>query len=113
MGSKINDMTRQAFKHGKTLKIQNTKVIERPVTKDGAKTPGGHNWLVVELHGNQIARKDMGTGHVEINTQNYQTDLTKGRLQAVGADIVQKDWDWYLNGYLMPLNGWVSIDYKG
>jgi len=69
-----------AFHFYRNLKLGNTKVV------DGK----------MYLHGNLIA--EQRADGVYITNAGWFTNVTKERLNGIsGVDIVQKNWDWYLN----------------
>jgi hypothetical protein len=56
--------------------------------------------VVLKLHGNAIARRDIGNKQVfAICDGGWTSNTTKERLNGLrGVRIYQKDWQWYLNG---------------
>lgn len=61
-------------------------------------SPLGH-MLVLKLHNNAIARKDVETGQVEVCDGGWQSNTTKERLNGLqGVSVNQKNFVWFLNG---------------
>ena len=56
--------------------------------------------VVLKLHGNAIARYDVGDiKTLEVCNGGWSSNTTKERLNGLpGVRVHQKDWDWYLNG---------------
>lgn len=54
-----------------------------------------NNCALVRLHGNLICVHDYSTGKRYYNTAGWCTNTTKSRLNALGANIYQKDFIWY------------------
>ena len=72
-----------AFNNGYNFKKSNTEVN----VCDG--------YVNVYLHGNKIARKNLSTGKVGFSSCGWLTNATKSRLNALGANIYQKAWEWF------------------
>jgi len=61
------------------------------------------------LHGSVIAREIDGGG-LSVNLCGYPTKVTRERLNSLhGVSISQDKGIQYLNGEVMPENGWVKI----
>jgi hypothetical protein len=85
---KITEQSIEAFYNAKPFKKQNMSVEVLP------------NVTILKLHGNAIAyRYNDPQGTLSITNAGWQTVTTKERLNALnGVKIVQKDFEWYLNG---------------
>jgi len=85
---KITKQSIQAFYNDKPFNRQNMSVEVLP------------NVTVLKLHGNPIAyRYNDPQRTLSITNAGWDTVTTKERLNALnGVKIVQKDFEWYLNG---------------
>ena len=105
---KITKQAVAAFNNGIPFKQGNTEVLHRAMTKDG-QYPKGDRFVVMELHGNEIARRDSATGQVEISNAGWESNTTKERLNGLGAGIHQSNFVWYKDGEKFPSNQWVKL----
>ena len=82
---KIEEKMVNAIMNGKNFRQSNTevKVFDK--------------YIDVLLHGNLIARIDTTTNPYVMKVDNcgWYSVTTKSRLNALGCNIVQRDWDWY------------------
>jgi hypothetical protein len=77
------------FLAGKVGKVGNTTVEMSPL---GAV-------VVLKLHGNAIARRDVGSTDFEVCDGGWTSNTTKERLNGLpGVRVNQKAYAWYLNG---------------
>jgi hypothetical protein len=84
----------------------------RPWHKDNTRvelSPSGEV-VVLKLHGNAIARYDLGDwSSLEICDGGWSSNTTKERLNGLwGVSISQKEWLWYLNGKRWDGN-WITV----
>ena len=87
---KVTEQASNAFMNNKAFKQGSTEVrVEE-------------NEVAMYLHGHKIARKNITTKVVEINNCNYETNVTKERLNGVigevsgyGDEIYQSQFVWY------------------
>jgi hypothetical protein len=97
----------RAFMDGNEVKLANTMVSRRT---DGS--------ACMRLYGGDIAQR--GTGYLVISDSGYRTNLTKDRLNAIGALADFRVWQeknrWYVAGKFsdeqiieMPFNTWVEV----
>lgn len=65
--------------------------------------------VVMKLHGNAIARRDIGSNTIEVTSAGWETTTTKERLNGLpGVSVCQKNFVWFLNG--KEWNGsWATI----
>jgi len=105
---KVTKNAVNAFHKGQTFKSGNTAVEFQAMTRDG-QYPKGNYFVVLKLHGNEIARKDSATGLIEINNCGWETNTTKERLNGLGAGISQSNFTWYKDGEVFPSNEWVKL----
>jgi len=90
---KIEVKMLEAFRSGKSFNGGNTVV-----------TKGGE----IYLHGNLIAWKRRGA--IFISNRGWETPTTKSRLNALGAGIYQKNFNWFWkDGKKFPYNQLVNI----
>lgn len=84
----ITEQSINAFMNAEPFKKSNMEVEVKP------------NVTVLKLHGNPIAyRYNDPEKTLSIQNCGYQTNVTKERLNGIpGVDIIQKDFEWYLNG---------------
>lgn len=76
----------------------NTEVLHKAMLKNG-KYPKGDHFIVMELHGHEIAAMDSRGHSLYITNAGWQTNTTKERLNGLnGVSIQQKRGVWYLNG---------------
>lgn len=55
--------------------------------------------VVMKLHGNAIARRDIGSNVIEVTSAGWESNTTKERLNALpGVSVYQKNFVWFLNG---------------
>jgi hypothetical protein len=88
---KITAQAIAAFNAGKPFNKDNTSVELSPL--------GGV--VVLKLHGNAIARRDIEGGHLEVTNASWYSNTTKERLNGLnGVSIYQKKGVWHLNGYV-------------
>ena len=80
----IEEKMLRAINLGKNWKNGNTEVCHLAI--------GGQ--VLVRLHDNLIAVRDKD-GAWHYNNCGWATTTTKSRLNALGANINQKDWAWY------------------
>jgi len=86
---KITQESINAFMAGKELKNSNT-TVEINV-----------NYILLKLHGNTIARRGIHDNKTEITNAGWMSNTTKERLNGLpNVSISQKNWQWYLNGFL-------------
>lgn len=91
---KITAKSIDAFLAGQPFSSGNMSVQIRPWQQ------GTGDWVILQLHGNPIARYPVGRpGELQICDGNWQTVTTKDRLNALpGVSVHQKAGVWYLNG---------------
>lgn len=88
---KITKESVNAFLSGKEYKGGNMRVSNL--------TFNGQNFSNMYLHGNLIATINPEKTKILISNRGWFTATTKERLNALpNVRIVQKNWDWYLNG---------------
>ena len=94
---KITELAVSAFNNNENFKRDNTEVE----VIDGD--------VVLFLHGNCIATKNIYTGKTRITNAGWSSNTTKERLNGLwGVSINQKNWEWFLNGEAW--NGdWITI----
>jgi hypothetical protein len=89
---KITTQAVRAFQDGRTFKSGNTSV--RVI-----KQHGGGSLVLMELHGNVIARHETWNGRTYVTNAGWFTRTTKERLNGLdGVNIYQRKGVWYLNG---------------
>lgn len=90
MARQVTQDAVNAFLKGRTGKFNNTVVELSPLGEV----------LVMKLHGNAIARRDVGPlGAFEICDGGWTSDTTKERLNGLpNVRINQKNYEWFLNG---------------
>ena len=89
---KITQQAVEAFESVRSFKSGNTQGRVIPQT-------GGGALVLLELHGNAIARHESWNGRTFITHAGWETRTTKERLNGLrGVSISQMNWDWYLNG---------------
>ena len=89
---KITQQAVEAFESGRSFKSGNTQVRVIPQN-------GGGSLVLLELHGNAIARHESWNGRTFITNAGWETRTTKERLNGLrDVSISQMNWDWYLNG---------------
>ena len=102
---KITQQAVDAFESGRSFKSGNTKV--RVLTQSPF-SPGGGSLVLLELHGNVIARHESWNGRTFITNSGWATRTTQERLNGLrDVSISQKNWDWYLNGKLWD-GSWID-----
>lgn len=93
---KITDESRNAFFAARPFKKGNMAVEIRPWQDQK------HDSVILLLHGNPIARYDMGDATLatlQVCDGGWQTVTTKERLNSLpGVSVHQKNFQWYLNG---------------
>ena len=96
----------------KTWRSGNTEVSTEHEGVHG--TPGYYRFVVVRLHGNEIARFDNGVA-LKISDAGWQTVTTKSRLNALlscfyaGQRLSQIKGQWRLNANDFNGTAWVSF----
>lgn len=81
---------RQFFRDNTSVTIENDKVL-------------------LKLHNNLIARREVGSNTIEITNAGWASNTTKERLNAIpGVQINQRKGIWYLNG-LMWDGEWIAV----
>ena len=89
---KITQQAVEAFEAQRSFKSKNTQVRVIPQN-------GGGSLILLELHGNTIARHESWNGKTFITNAGWFTVTTKERLNGLrDVSIRQMNWDWYLNG---------------
>ena len=89
---KITTQAVRAFQDGRTFKSGNTSV--RVIKQDG-----GGFLVLLDLHGNTIARHESWSGRTYVTDAGWDTRTTKERLNGLdGVSISQRRGVWYLNG---------------
>lgn len=64
---------------------------------------------VLYLHGSKIAASPTGSTKLYISNAGYETNVTKSRLNALGAGIYVKAGQWYWRAKeLFPSNTWIA-----
>lgn len=93
MTRKITEESVNAFMEGRNFKKQNMEV-------EVWHCIGNKHYVIMYLHWNAIARREMGdTLVIEITDAGWATVTTKERLNWLPrVSISQKKWVWYLNG---------------
>ena len=90
---KITEQAVEAFEAQRSFKSGNTQV--RIIPQNG----GDGSLILLELHGNTIARHESWNGQTFITSAGWFTVTTKERLNGLrDVSIRQSNWDWYLNG---------------
>ncbi|UZZ63862.1 hypothetical protein PSV6_2 [Pseudomonas phage PSV6] len=91
MARKVTQQAVNAFIAGRTGVFGGNTVVEL--------SPLGEV-LVMKLHGNAIARRDVGPfGTFEVRDGGWQSNTTKERLNGLpGVSVNQKQYVWFLNG---------------
>ena len=98
---KITQQAVEAFEARRSFKSGNTKVRVLPQNGDGS-------LVLLELHGNVIARHESWNGRTFITNSGWATRTTQERLNGLrDVSISQKNWDWYLNGKLWD-GSWID-----
>lgn len=86
---KITDQAIKAFNNGVKFSSGNTTVELSPL----------ESCVVLKLHGNAIARRDLETNKIEVTNAGWYTNTTKERLNGIpGCSVHQKKGEWFLNG---------------
>lgn len=80
---KIEQDMVNAIRNNEDFRSSNTEV-----THEG-------NIVKVYLHGNLIYAKNKRNGKVMFSSCGWNSNTTKSRLNALGANIKQKNWGWY------------------
>lgn len=108
MARKITQNAVNAFFQRQYFKQGNTEVLH--LAEVDGKFPKGDHYIVMELHGNKIARMDVQTGILEINNCGWLSNVTRERLWGLGADFYTEDGEWYMsyNHEKMPINKWIK-----
>ena len=89
---KITQQAVRAFEAARPMKNGNTEVR---VINQG----GGGTLVLLQLHGNVIARHETWSGRTYITDAGWDTNTTKERLNGLyGVSISQRKGVWYLNG---------------
>lgn len=93
---KITNESRNAFLRAERFRKGNMAVEIRPWQDQK------HDSVILLLHGNPIARYDMGDAALatlQVCDGGWQTVTTKDRLNSLpGVDVTQRKFKWYLNG---------------
>lgn len=89
---KVTSDAVSAFMSGRKFSRGNTTV--RIIPQDG-----GGSLVLMNLHGNTIARHETWNGRTYISNCGWPTVTTKERLNGLpNVHIRQKNFQWYLNG---------------
>lgn len=89
---KITGNAVAAFTAQKNWKSGNTEVQVIP-------QHGGGSLVLLNLHGNTIARHESWNGKTFVTNCGWESNTTKERLNGLpGVSICQMNWNWYLNG---------------
>lgn len=104
----ITEKMTDLFTSFNSCKMANTEVMHKAMLKNG-KFPKGDHFIVLELHGHEIAAMDSKDHSLYITNAGWQTNTTKERLNGLpGVSIYQKKGKWYLNGN--EWNGeWIQV----
>lgn len=104
MNRKITRQSIAAFLAGKRFNKANMSV--ELAAYNGTDQP---KEIVLKLHGNTIARRDVITGKIEITTAGWSTPTTKSRLNGLpGVQVFTRNFDLFLNG--KPWDGaWITV----
>ena len=93
---KITQQAVQAFQSSRPFKSGNTQVR---VLTQAPFSPGSGSLVLLELHGNTIARHESWNGRTYVTDAGWDTRTTKERLNGLdGVSISQRRGVWYLNG---------------
>jgi hypothetical protein len=89
MARKITTESVNAFMSARPFSKQNMTVELSPLGQV----------VVLKLHGNAIARRDIGSNVIEVCNGGWSSNTTKERLNAIpGVSVCQRNFVWYLNG---------------
>lgn len=95
---KVTQKAINSFNQFKDCKDGNTEVLHKAMLKNG-KYPKGDHFIVMELHGNEIAAMDSRNHSLYITNAGWATNTTKERLNGLpNVSIKQKSGKWFLNG---------------
>lgn len=93
---KITEESRHAFLRAERFRKGNMAVEIRPWQDQK------HDSVILLLHGNPIARYDMGDvalATLQVCDGGWQTVTTRDRLNSLpGVDVTQRKFKWFLNG---------------
>lgn len=65
--------------------------------------------VVMRLHGNEIAKRQVGSNSIQICNGGWSSNTTKERLNGLpGVRVCQKNFTWYLNSKEWD-GSWVTI----
>lgn len=95
--NKIDIETKYHFDNSIPFNLSNTTII---VDNNGVTN--------LILYGNIIAKKHKN-GKIFVNNCGYATDVTKRRLNAIGAGIYQKHFKWYFKNGEFKNNEWNEL----
>ncbi|WP_055128545.1 hypothetical protein [Pseudomonas mediterranea] len=99
MSRKVTEQAVSAFLAGRVGCFNNTTVELSPLGKV----------VVLKLHGNAIARRDLNGNHMEVCNGGWSSNTTKERLNGIpGVRVNQKNFEWFLNGVEWD-GGWTVV----
>lgn len=92
-----------------TVESCNAFMSARQFNKDNTSVSIEADTLIMRLHGNEIARRPVGSNKIEITNAGWFSTTTKERLNGLpGVSVCQKKGVWFLNGN--EWNGeWVTV----
>lgn len=67
-------------------------------SKSNTSVIASDKYTFVRLHGNLICIKDIKTNKIYYSCCGYYTNVTKSRLNVLGANIKQVNYQWLQNG---------------
>lgn len=96
---KIDEMVLNAVENKGNLSVSNTHVA----------TDSTKSITRVYLHGNLIAKYDHRTGKRYFNMRGWNSNTTRSRLNALGADVRQRNFKPVFNGQVIKKLRWYEF----
>lgn len=94
----VTEKAIEKFTSFNSFRSGNTTVEHKAMLRNG-KFPQGDHFIVLSLHGNEIAAIDSKDHSLYITDAGWATNTTKERLNGIpGVSIQQIKGSWYLNG---------------
>lgn len=92
-----------------TIEACNAFMSARQFNKDNTNVAVAEGNVQMYLHGNQIARRAVGSNDIQITNAGWFSTTTKERLNGLpGVSVCQRKGVWFLNG--KEWNGeWVTV----
>lgn len=82
-----------------TTEACNAFMSARQFNKDNTSVSIEDDILIMRLHGNNIACREVGSNSIEVSNAGWFSNTTKERLNGLpGVSVCQKKGVWFLNG---------------